>query len=453
MGLRPRRIHRRQFVAGVGAGVAACTVIPRHVLGSANQPAANDKLNIAAIGVGGQGGSDMNAVSGGNNIVALCDVDLRKAAPAYKKFPSARRYRDFRKMFDEMEKEIDAVTIGIPDHAHAVACMNAIRRGKHVYCEKPLAHSVAEIRRLQKAAHDHGVITQVGNQGHSTGSIRTFCEWIWDGAIGKVTEVHACCNAFPDVYSQKRNLPKRSEKHEVPAELDWDLWLGPAKFRPYHPMYVPWNWRGWLPFGTGAIGDWVCHVVDPAYWALDLGAPVSVEAEVDDYDPRQHADIYPPGSQVTFRFAAKGDRGPVKLVWYDGKRRPPQPKDLEENRKPPGTGAIVLGTEGTITHGSHGAGGVRIVPEAKMREYQRPEPTIPRVPGHHQDWLLAIREGRQAGSNFDYGGSLAELGLLGVIAILFAGTELQWDADAMRFTNCDEANAHIDPPYREGWTL
>jgi hypothetical protein len=189
------------------------------------------------------------------------------------------------------------------------------------------------------------------------------------------------------------------------------------------------------------------------FWALDLGAPKTVQAEVDGYDPKTHADVYPVGTQVTFEFAAKEDRGPVKLVWYDGKRRIPHPKDLEAERKPPGTGAVVIGDKGTITHGSHGAGGVRIVPESQMREYRVPEPSIPRVPGHHEDWLRAIRENGQAGSSFDYGGPLTEIALLGAIAIRFPGQKLQWDAQNMRFTNSEEANQYVNPPYREGWTL
>jgi predicted dehydrogenase len=293
----------------------------------------------------------------------------------------------------------------------------------------------------------------LGNQGHSSGSIRTFCEWIWDGAIGQVQEVHACCDAFKDVYSQIRNLPRRSETHTVPAHLDWDLWLGPVAERPYNPMYVPWNWRGWTPFGTGCIGDWICHVVDPVFWALDLGAPQSVQAEADEYDPVEHAEVYPPGTAITFEFAAKGDRGPVKLVWFDGDRRPPRPKDLEEGRNPPGTGAVVIGDKGTITYGSHGAGGVRLVPETKMQEYKSPEPTLPRVPGHHADWINAIREGRQAGSPFSYGGPLSELGLLGMIAVRLAGTKLEWDGPNMRFTNSDEANRWIKPEARAGWAV
>jgi hypothetical protein len=280
-----------------------------------------------------------------------------------------------------------------------------------------------------------------------------FCEWIWDGVIGKVSEVHAACDAFPNVYCQIGNLARLGEKHEVPKELDWDLWLGPAQFRPYNPMYCPFNWRGWLPFGTGAIGDWICHVVDPSFWALDLGLPTSVQAEVEGYDPKKDADVYPAGTAVSFEFPAKGERGPVKLVWHDGTSRIPRPDDLEEGRNVPGTGALVIGDKGKIIHGSHGAGGVRIIPEAKMQAYKRPEPTIPRVPGHHQDWLMAIREGRQAGSPFDYGGQLTELGLLGVIAIKFPGTKLEWDAAQTRFANHDEANQYVNPPYRAGWSL
>ena len=447
-----QRVTRRQFVRNVSAGAALFTIVPRHALASQDAPGANDRLNIAGVGVGGQGWGDLQQFRS-ENIVALCDVDDQRAADAFKALPEAKRFRDFRKMFDAMEDQIDAVVVGTPDHTHAVICMEAMKRKKHVFCEKPLAHSVYEIRQLMRAAQESGVVTQLGNQGHSSPTIRTFCEWIWDGAIGQVQEVHACCDAFKDVYCQIRHLPRRAEQHDVPAHLDWDLWLGPAAQRAYHPMYVPWNWRGWTPFGTGCIGDWICHVVDPVFWALDLGAPVSVQAEVDGYDPVEHADVYPPGTAITFEFAAKGDRGPVKLVWFDGNRRPPHPKDLEEGRNPPGTGAVVLGDRGTITYGSHGAGGVRIVPEAKMQEYQAPEPSLPRVPGHHVDWTNAIRENRPAGSDFSYGGPLTELGLLGMIAVRLAGTKLLWDGPNMRFTNSDEANRWVNPPARPGWAI
>jgi hypothetical protein len=251
---------------------------------------------------------------------------------------------------------------------------------------------------LIDAAQESGVVTQLGNQGHSSGSIRTFCEWIWDGAIGQVQEVHACCDAFKDVYSQIRNLPRRAERTRCPP-----IWTGTCGWvRRPSGRITRCTCRG-----TGAAGRRSARAASaigsamwstPVFWALDLGAPVSVQAEVDGYDPVEHAEVYPPGTAITFEFAAKGDRGPVKLVWYDGNRRPPRPKDLEEGRNPPGTGAVVIGDQGTITYGSHGAGGVRIVPEAKMQEYKTPEPTLPRVPGHHADWTNAIREGRPAGS-------------------------------------------------------
>jgi len=446
------RFSRRRFVQGAGAGVALFTIVPRHVLGGPGSKAPSDKINIAGIGVGGRGRRDIDGV-GKENIVALCDVDDKRAAGAHKKFPKAKHYRDFRKMFDEMHKQIDAVTVATPDHTHAVACMAAIRRGKHVYCEKPLAHSVGEIRKLMKAAREAKVITQLGNQGHSSERIRMLCEWVWDGAIGPVKEVHAACSAFKNVYCQIDKLPQLKEKQDIPEGLDWDLWLGPAKQRPYNKVYVPWNWRGWTPFGTGAIGDWVCHVVDPAFWALDLGSPTSIQAETEGYDPVKHADLYPPGAKVTYEFPARGKRPPVTLCWYDGNKTIPRPEILDEKRKVPGTGAILLGEKGGIMHGSHGAGGARIIPEARMRDYKQPDKTIPRVKGHHQDWLTAIRTSGKASSNFDYGGPLAELALLGMIAIRFTGQKLQWDTEKMQFTNCSEANAFVDPPYRTGWSL
>ncbi|MGB2821240.1 MAG: Gfo/Idh/MocA family oxidoreductase, partial [Phycisphaerae bacterium] len=447
-----RRFSRRSFVGGLGAGAAAFTIVPRHVLGGPGAKAPSDKINIAGIGVGGQGGGDIRAV-GSENIVALCDVDDRRAGGTYKQFPNAKRYRDFRKMLDGMDKQIDAVVVGTPDHTHAVACLAALSRHKHVFCEKPLAHSIGEVRRVRKAARDAKVVTQLGNQGHSSGRIRSLCEWVWDGAIGKVAEVHAACDAFGGKYSAVGELDRLKEKHEVPKELDWDLWLGPAHKRPYNPMYVPTWWRAWLPFGTGRIGDWICHVVDPAFWALDLGAPSTIQAEVTGYDPKKHALVYPPGVKVTYEFAAKGKRGAVALYWYDGTWKMPHPKHLEEKRKVPGTGAVLVGEKGAIMHGSHGAGGARIIPDEAMRDYTQPKETIPRVKGHHWDFLDAIRNGRPAGSHFDYGGPLTELALLGVIAIKFPGLKLQWDAEKTQFPNCPEANQYIDPPYRDGWTL
>jgi len=447
-------ISRRRFLKATAGAALAFHVVPRHVLGGDGKTPPSRKLNIAAIGAGGQAAADLKNMAD-ENIVALCDVDDRRAAEMFKKFPEARRYKDFRKMLDEMGKKIDAVVVGTPDHTHAIAAMAAMKRGKHVYCEKPLAHSVGELRALRKMAKSRKLVTQVGNQGHSSDSIRLFCEWIWDGAIGNVTEVHAGCGIFRDTYCQIASCEQvLKERPPVPPELDWNLWQGPIAKRPYHPAYVPWKWRGWMAYGSGALGDWVCHVIDPVFWALDLDMPTSIVAETDGYDSVKHADLYPPGAQVTFEFPAKGKRGPVKLVWYDGQRPIPRPPELEADRKVGEVGAVVVGDRGKILYGSHGAGGCRLIPEKAMQAYKRPEPKIPRVRGGHQkDWLDAIRNGKQAGSPFEYGGRLSELGLLGVIAIRMAGKKLLYNERAMRFTNSPEATRLLNPPYHNGWKL
>ena len=443
-------VTRREFVGAAGAAVAVATIVPRHAVAQSGQTPPSEKLNIAGIGIGGQGGGDINAVSGGNNIVALADVDSGKASGTFKKYPDAKKFADFRKMFDEMEKKIDAVVVGTPDHTHAVASMAAIKRGKHVYCEKPLAHSVDEVRQLMKAAKEHNVVTQLGNQGHSSESIRLLCEWIWDGAIGKVHTIHCGCAA---VNSGIGALGQLKQEHKIPATLDWDLWLGPAQLRPYCPAYHPYQWRGWVPFGNGTVGDWTCHVVDPVFWALDLGAPKTIQAQVKNYDYKTQPDAYPLGEIITYEFAAKGNRGPITMHWYSGTEKIPRAADLEPDRKPVETGAVVLGDKGTITYGSHGAGGVRIIPEVKMKAYKLPEKKIPRVRGHHADWLQAIHNGTKSGSDFSYGASLTEIALLGVIAIKMAGVKLEYDAEKMQFPNCPEANQYVNPPYRTGWSL
>lgn len=449
MSHKASKLTRRSFLGAMGGGVAAFTVVPRYVLGGVAYAAPSDKLNIAHIGVGGQGGSQLGRCRS-ENYVALCDVDLRRAGDAFKAYPGARHFRDFRKMFDEMEDQIDAVCVSTPDHTHAVAAMAAIKRGKHVYCEKPLAHSIGEIRRLMKAAREHKVVTQLGNQGHSFDTIRTFCEWIWDGAIGEVTTIHAGCTA---VHCKMNQYDALKKQESVPEGLDWDLWLGPTPEREYHSVFLPGSWRGWSPFGSGTIGDWICHVVDPVFWALDLGAPTSVQTKADGWDPKRDAITFPCGSTTKFEFPAKGDRGPVTLYWYSGEHRIPRPPMLEEGRRHSETGAVVYGTQGAIMYGSHGASGVRMIPEPAMRAYKQPEKTLPRGLEHHRDWLDAIKNGRQAGSNFDYGGPLTELAQLGIIAQRMLNTRLEWDAEKMRFTNCDEANAFVDPPYRQGWSL
>ena len=438
---------RRQFLKSTAAVGMGFVILPSGTLSGANAP--SNKLNVALIGVGGRGRAHQGPISS-ENVVALCDVDEVRAAESFDEFPEVKRFRDFRQMLDEMDSRIDAVVVSTPDHTHAVAALDAIRRGKHVYCEKPLAHSIGEVRALRKAAREHGVVTQLGNQGHSYDHIRLFCEWIWDGAIGPVHTVHAMRSSD---YSRIDELPLLKESHPVPATLDWDLWLGPAAWRPYHPAYLPGSWRGWMPFGTGVLGDWVCHVVDPVFWALDLGAPETVEARAEGYDPAAHADTFPDGTRVTYTFPAKANRGPVTLYWYDGQAQPPRPEGWEGDWPGRSTSAVVLGDKGSIRYGSHGASGVRIFPEESMQAYRRPDPTLPRVKDHYQDWLDAIRGGTQAGSNFDYGGPLTELALLGVIATRLLGTKLRWDAESARFTDSEEANQFVSPSLRDGWTL
>ena len=304
---------------------------------------------------------NLRGLATGNNIVALCDVDTDRAAETFNKYPAAAQFRDFRKMLDKVHKSIDAVVVATPDHTHAVAVMAALRCGKHVYCEKPLAHSISEVRGLMRVAREQQVVTQMGNQGHSFGTIRDFCEWIWDGAIGKVHTIHAGCSLNN---SGLDDLSRVREKVAVPTTLDWDLWLGPAQERSYHPAFVPSKWRGWFPFGNGSLGDWGCHVIDPVFWALELGAPTSIFAEVKDWNPKTHGEALPKGEIVTYELPATTKRGPITMKWYTGTEKIPRPPELESDEKDVGAGAVVYGDKGAITYGGHGAGRLRIIPES-----------------------------------------------------------------------------------------
>lgn len=423
-------------------------IVPRHVVAASGQTPPSERLNIAGIGIGGMGRGDLDAVAGQSHIVGLCDVDLVRGGETFQKYPQAKPYRDFRRMLDDLESQIDAVVVATPDHTHAVAAIAAMQRGKHVYCEKPLAHSIYEVRQMMKTAREHKVVTQLGNQGHSSDSIRSFCEWIWDGAIGQVHTIHAACGAVNSALDQ---LGRLSERHQVPSSLEWDLWLGPAAQRPYHPAFLPATWRRWTPFGNGTVGDWICHVVDPVFWALDLDAPSTIQARASNYDPKTQGLTFPTGEVITYEFPAKGQRGPVTLHWYSGTEKIQvegvAPDDLER------TGALVIGDKGMIVYGSHGAARVRLLPEERMRDYRQPPKKLPRVREHHRDWLEAIRQGTKAGSDFTYGGPLTELGLLGVIAIRMLGAKLEWDSAAMRFKNNPEANHWLNPPARRGWEV
>ncbi|MBL7154836.1 MAG: Gfo/Idh/MocA family oxidoreductase [Phycisphaerae bacterium] len=443
------RISRRDFM-GAAAATAAFTIVPRHVLGGRGQTAPSEKLNIASVGAGGRASGDIDAVSS-QNIVALCDPDWRNAAAQFRRHPEAAKYKDFRRMFDKEDKNIDAVIVAAPDHIHAVASMAAIKRGKHVYCEKPLTHSVYEARMVAKAAREAGVATQMGNQGQAEEGRRLMSEYIWAGAIGPVREVHVWTdrplNGLSKVY-WPQGVGRPDDTPPVPDTLDWDLWLGPAPSRPYHPSYAPFKWRGWWDFGTGALGDIGCHSIDPIWRALKLKAPLTVEAAC----TLVNKETYPVASRVTYQFGARGDMPPVKMHWYDGGMRPPRPDELEEGQRFGDNGTLFVGDKGKML-------GYTVIPEARRKEFGIPPKVLERSPGHHQEWIDACKGGKPAGSNFDHAGPLAEAVLLGNVALRadlkekLTRIRLHWDSEKFEFTNMPEANQYLKRDYREGWTL
>jgi len=449
--VKAKTITRRNLM-GAAAGVAAFTIVPRHVLGGVGQTPPSDKINIAGVGIGGQGGADLRELSS-QNIVALCDVDWAHAAGTFKRYPNAKQYKDFREMLDKEDKNIDGVIVGTPDHLHAIVSMAAIRRNKHVYCEKPLTHTVREARMMAEAAREHKVATQMGNQGQAGEEVRLLCETIWDGAIGQVREVHVWTdrplNQTNAVYwPQGVGRPKGEDP--IPESLNWDLWIGPAPMRPYvKSVYNPFVWRGWWDFGTGALGDIGCHSLDPVFRALKLGHPTSVQAcctLVND-------ETYPVASRVTYEFPARGDLAPVTLHWYDGGMKPPRPPELEDGRRWDTNGALYIGDKGKML-------GSRLIPESRQREYGKPPQKLERSPGHYMEWVIACKGGKPAGSNFpDHAGLLAQVVLLGNVAIRqelkekLLGTKLLWDPKEFKFTNVPEANKYLTKEYREGWAL
>ncbi|HVK58627.1 MAG TPA: Gfo/Idh/MocA family oxidoreductase, partial [Candidatus Kapabacteria bacterium] len=323
-------LSRRSFLTRTAVASSAFMIVPSHVLGLGGAQSANERLNIAAIGASGQGAGDIEALSS-QNIVALCDVDWAHAAGTFKKFPKARQFKDYRKMLDEL-KDVDAVIVATPDHHHAFASMHAIQLGKHVYCEKPLTHSVWEAREIAKAAREKKVATQMGNQGQASEGTRQLSELVMDNAIGKIHEAHIWTDRpsnglFAEYWPQGISRPK--ETPPIPDTLDWDMWLGPAPERPYNPIYAPFRWRGWWDFGTGALGDIGCHSFDPVFRALKPGHPFSVQAT----SSRVNNETYPLASMVTYQFAARGNMPALKLVWYDGGLRPPRPEFVSDGKK------------------------------------------------------------------------------------------------------------------------
>ncbi len=409
---------RRDFLAASGAGAFSFLVVPRHVLGGGGYLAPSETVNVAGIGAGGMGGGDVAThAKNGANIVALCDVDDN--ASAFKSFPKARRYRDFRELIDKEAKNIDAVSVGTPDHIHAVASMAAIKAGKHVYCQKPLTHTLHECRELTTAAKTAGVQTQMGNQGHATEGARLTNEWIQAGLIGEIREVHVWSDRAGRLWKQGIDRPK--ETPPVPSTFDWNLWLGPIHERPYHPIYAPQGWRGWRDFGTGALGDMGCHIIDHPVWALGLGAPESVEASctldgsfLEGNQP--NFETYPIASMITFEFPARGNQPPVKMTWYEGGLMPPTPSEMPPGGRLDGNGVLYVGSKGKMHHGSHG-GMPQLLPMELNEQAKSVSKTMKRSPGHYEEWLLACKGGPKPVSNFEYSGPLTEIVLLGVLAL------------------------------------
>ena len=438
-----KRVSRRWFIMSSAVLAAGCasSVEEKAVRVPEKTPPPSEKLNVAAIGAGGKGEGDISAVGSGNNVVALCDVDWRKAAGSFRKFPNAKKYKDFREMLDKEGDHIDAVTISTPDNTHAVAAMACMELGKHVFVQKPMTHDVYEARMLTEAARKYKVATHMGNQGHQGEGIRRICEWIWAGYIGQVREVHIWTNR--PVWPQPVARP--TARPPVPDYLDWDLWLGPAPKRPYHPAYCPFKWRGWWDFGCGALGDMACHIMDAAYTSLKLGYPTAVEAQQEGNTEESG----PAWSIIHYEFPAREGMDPVDVYWYDGDKLPPRPEGVAEDVKlgDGDNGSLFIGEKGMLTCGEY-AGSPRPIP------YHKPDVprSIPKSIGHYAEFIRAAKGGPPAGGNFDYAGPFSEMVLLGNLAIR-AGQRFEWDGPSMTCTNVPEANQYVKREYRKGWSL
>lgn len=481
------RINRRQVLKAATWG-SAVTFIPRRVWG------ANERINLVGIGVGGKGAGEVSDLTqAGANFVALCDVDASRAAKTFQKVPDAKVYQDFRVMLDK-EKGIDGVTVSTPDHTHAIASLTAMAMGKHVYCQKPLTHTIFEARVMARAARHYKVATQMGNQAHAGEPIRRAVELVRAGVIGPVREVHCWTNRpiWPQGAAAIAERDKLANE-PMPSGLNWDLWLGPVKMRKFNACYLPFKWRGWWDFGTGALGDMACHIMDMPYWALDLGAPESVEAE----SGGMTSEVGPEWSTITYQFperksvgggetgasvgpVAKVAQPPVKFVWYDGLRekRPNAPYDLlaraaqealvNKNVKPVGPESnkkrnqapidaperwdlILVGDDGLMMF-NRGSNQWIITPnKLAVRAVDVPI-SLPRVANEDAEWLAAIRGGPKALSNFDYAGPFTEVVLLGNLAVRL-GQKISWDSKNLKATGAPSADELIRCEYRAGWDL
>jgi predicted dehydrogenase len=468
---------RRSFIRNSAIAASGIMIVPRHVLGRGYIPP-SDKLNIAAIGAGGKARVNLQLSfnNGTENIVALCDVDDREAADSRSKWPKAAYYADFREMLDKEHKNIDAVIVTTPDHMHGVMAMAAMKAGKHVYCEKPLTHDIYEARMLTQAAKKYKVVTQMGNQGSSGDDTRRVETWVQEGIIGDVHTVHVWTNR--PVWPQ--GIPRPEGSFPVPKEVNWDLWLGTAPERPFNPIYIPANWRGWVDFGTGSLGDMGCHFIDVPYRALKLKYPTSVECSVGTvykgfFDQMITDDSYPPSAKIHIQFPQRDKMPPVEMIWYDGGIMPKRPVELlpDEPMSNIDGGIIFEGTKGKILAGLFG-GNPTLLPTKKMKEVSLPAPNRPLVPrgteGHQTQWVEACKKGFGAytSSPFDIAGPLTETVIMGNLAVrsfnyaekdskgnpVYNGRkQLLWDGENMRITNFEPANQFVKRNYRGNWKL
>lgn len=442
------RKTRRVFIkSSLASSLAAPLFIPRSVFG------ANDRLNIAAVGVDGKGRGDIASTSVGQNVVAICDVDERALAKAETTYPDANVYTDWRRLLEQ--QDIDAVTVSTPDHMHAPIAVSAMELGKHVYVQKPMAHTVFEARQMQLLAKEQGVVTQMGNQGHSGSAYRTLVKLIQSGAIGKIKEAHAWSNR--PIWPQGIERPNRSD--EVPAFLHWDLWLGVAAKRPYvgpteeskknRGLYHPFNWRGWLDFGVGALGDMGCHIIDPVVWSCELGAPTLVWSD----GPAPNSETFPQWGIIHYEFDGTkhtaGNR--FELTWYDGGKKPAEElAQLPEGRSLPANGSLFIGEQGTLVCEHSGRAVPELFPVDRFAEFD-----IGQVEGsdHYLQWTNACKGMGHTTSHFDYAGPLTETVLLGTIAIRYPGEKLRWDTSNMRVVDRDDASRFLRKGYRKGWEV
>ena len=477
-----KQISRRRFIGLTATTAGMFTVIPSYAVSGLGHIAPSDKLNIAGIGVGGKGNTNLNNMKS-ENIVALCDIDQQYAKRTYDSFPGAKQYADYRKMFDEMGKSIDAVLIATPDHTHAVCAMAAMQLGKHVYVQKPLTHSVYESRMLLEASRRYKVVTQMGNEGHSRDTVSEVCEWIWGGAIGEITHV----DAWTDRPIWPQGLTRPEQGMWVPDHVDWDLFIGPAAMRPYHRAYHPWDWRGWWDFGTGALGDMACHVVDVVFSAMKLGHPVSVEAS----SSAINTESAPVASAIQYDFPSRPKEGKINMpavsvYWYDGGLLPRRPEGLPDGEElgAGANGVIFRGSKGTLVCGNYGEK-YRLLPEKKFANLPKPAAHLRRVGmSHEMDWVRACKESPENRvlplSNFEYSGPLNEMVVMGNLAVRLKSLnkKLAWDGPNMRITNLSDsdvikvangipkqeprqitlnakqaAEEYIRHTYRQGWSL